>query len=118
MTLHVYRSTEIETICGVSMKDPCNKALIPCWKTETKDATVDKWGEIHSGLKECCYSKKIDKKCQGSKLCQALYNDQMDGNITFTLSIYPMVFFYFILNCGLLKHSEMILDDNRSCINF
>jgi len=66
---------EIETICGVSMKNPCNNALIPCWKTETKDATVDKWGEIHSGLKECCYSKKIDKKCQGSKLCLALYND-------------------------------------------
>ena len=71
MTLLVYRSTEIETICGLSMKDPCNKALIPCWKTETKDATVG-WGEIHSGLKECCYSKKIDKKCQK---CLALYNN-------------------------------------------
>ena len=63
---------EIETIGGLSMKDPCNKAVISCWKTETKDATVDKWGEIHFGLKECCYSEKIDKKCQGSKLCLAL----------------------------------------------
>ena len=76
-----YRPTEIEMIGGLSkkeivrffsVKDPCNKAVISCWKTETKDATVDKWGEIYSGLRECCYSKKIDKKCQGSKLCLAL----------------------------------------------
>ena len=59
-----YRPTEIEMIGGLSMKeilrffsvkDPCNKAVISCWKTETKDATVDKWGEIYSGLRECCY---------------------------------------------------------------
>ena len=44
------------------MKDPCNKALIPCWKTETKDATVDKWGEIQNAATQRRATKSVKSR--------------------------------------------------------